>query len=139
MDTQWGRAGARKASLDQGEAPHSKSSTSPGAGPVNRQEIIMSTIYYAAPEVIVCVETGMPERAVRIGIGRTVADARADLSDTPIQSAGRDPATDGFVAFDMVGVVLGEVLLDEEFNSMALPNGRCVEIVDGTLSSPLPE
>ena len=55
----------------------------------------MSTVYYAAPEVIVCVETGMPERAVRIGIGRTVADARADLSDTPIQSAGRDPATDG--------------------------------------------
>lgn len=55
----------------------------------------MSTTYYAAPGgLIVCVETGMPSDAVRIGIGRTVGAARADLSDTPIQSAGRDPAAD---------------------------------------------
>ena len=54
----------------------------------------MSTTYYAAPGAIVCVETGMPERAVRIGIGRTVGAARADLSETPMQSAGRDPVAD---------------------------------------------
>lgn len=77
---------------------------------------------------------------------RLIVDGRTELfqrsGDLVISDASvptGDPATDGFVAFDMVGVVLGEVLLDEEFNSMALPNGRCVEIVDGPLSSPLPE
>ena len=82
----------------------------------------------------------MPDAATRRPAGAAQHVQRSGdliISDASVPTG--DPATDGFVAFDMVGVVLGEVLLDEEFNSMALPNGRCVEIVDGTLSSPLPE
>lgn len=77
---------------------------------------------------------------------RLIVDGRTELfqrdGDLVISEASiptGDPASDGFVSFETIGVVLGEVLIDEEFNSMAVPNGRCVEIIDGTLSSPVPE
>lgn len=38
----------------------------------------------------VCVVTGMPEQAVRIGVGDSADEAWKSLQATPIQSIGRD-------------------------------------------------
>lgn len=38
----------------------------------------------------VVIETGMPQDYVRIGVGRTLAEAYKEREDTPIRSVGRD-------------------------------------------------
>lgn len=50
----------------------------------------MSRHLYTDGDTLVLVETGMPEHHVKIGLGRTLAEATKELSDTPIQSTGRD-------------------------------------------------
>ena len=47
-----------------------------------------------------------------------------------------EPALDGFVDLRSSGIVLEEVVIDEEFSSMALPGGACVELLDGAIASP---
>lgn len=49
-----------------------------------------------------------------------------------------EPETEGFVDLVLNGVVLEEVVIDEEFNSMPIDGGACVRLVDGRVSSPLP-
>lgn len=53
----------------------------------------MSMRTYTYGSDCVVVETGMPEHAVRIGIGASWAEAVADLRSTAIQSAGSRPVT----------------------------------------------
>lgn len=48
------------------------------------------------------------------------------------------PELDGYVSLETQGVVLEEVLIDDLFNTMPLPDGGCVELVDGVLASELP-
>lgn len=42
---------------------------------------------------------------------------------------------DGQVELDLNGIVLEEVVIDEEFNSMPVPQGVCVEITNGLIAS----
>jgi len=71
--------------------------------------------------------------------GRTKLFQRSgSLVVSPASIPLGDPETDGYVDLQTSSIVLGEVVIDEEFNSMALPNGACVELVDGQLSSPVP-
>lgn len=44
--------------------------------------------YYRNGDECVCVETGMPEDAVRVGRGATPREAMAALEATPIQTGG---------------------------------------------------
>ena len=43
---------------------------------------------------------------------------------------------DGAVELDLNGIVLEEVVIDDDFNSMAVPQGVCVEITNGLIASP---
>ena len=49
-----------------------------------------------------------------------------------------DPATDGYLDMQLDGVVLEEVVIDEQFNSMPRDGGGCVELVDGRITSTSP-
>jgi len=49
-----------------------------------------------------------------------------------------DPDTEGYVDLQTTNIILEEVVIDEEFNSIPLTNGACIELVDGQLSSPIP-
>ena len=43
---------------------------------------------------------------------------------------------EGAVDLDLAGIVLEEVVIDEEFNSMPVPQGVCIEITSGLITSP---
>jgi hypothetical protein len=45
---------------------------------------------YGSPKFLL-LRSGMPNENVQVGLGDPYDDAVEDLSDTPIQSAGRDP------------------------------------------------
>ena len=49
----------------------------------------MPRVFRTPDHYFYAIETGQPEQPVRIGQGATIRAAIRDLSDTPIQSAGR--------------------------------------------------
>jgi len=69
---------------------------------------------------------------------RELFQQRGDLVVGEVSVPLGDPETEGFVDLMLSGVVLEEVVIDEEFNSMPIDGGACVRLVDGRVSSPLP-
>jgi hypothetical protein len=50
-----------------------------------------------------------------------------------------DPETDGYADLQLRGIVLEQVIIDDQFNSMPLEGGGCIELLDGGIVSTLPE
>lgn len=76
---------------------------------------------------------------------RVVVDGRFELFQrrgrlvvADVSSPMGSPELDGYVSLELQSIVLEEVIIDDEFNSMPMPNGACIELIDGVIASPLP-
>jgi len=116
-----------------------------GLGAVDQEDFVQIEFYKDAVGTFDLASTANRNYSTCNQCVRLIVDGRTEL----YQKSGKlvvseasipmgDPQTDGYVDLQTTSVVLEEVLIDDEFNSMPLPNGACVELVDGQLSSPVP-
>ena len=119
--------------------------TGAGLGAVNGDDFVQIEFYKEDTGTFDLAGTANRNYATCNQCLRLVVDGRTELfqqrgqlvvSDVSVPLG--DPETEGFVELGLNGVVLEEVVIDEEFNSMAIDGGACVRLVDGTISSPLP-